>query len=51
MDMERDQQTGKVAANLMSQMVNSGLVVAEDSGEITVRASGSTSKFRPFEAE
>ena len=51
MDMERDQQTGKVAANLMSQMVNSGLVVAEDSGEITVRASGSASKIKPFEGE
>ena len=51
LEAQQQNQTGKVAANLMSQMINSGVVVAEPNDEFTVRASGSASKFKPFEAE
>ena len=42
---------GKVASNLMSQMINSGVVHQGEDNQFTVQASGSPSKFKPFEGE
>ena len=49
--LQQDKEKGVLAANLMSQMVNSGVVVTDESGEITIRASQSPSKFKPFEGQ
>ena len=49
--LQQENQTGKVAANLMSQFMEAGLVNQEDEGEFTVQPSQSPSKFKPFVTE
>ena len=49
--MQQENETGKAASNLMSQMINSGVVEHGPDNEFTVRASPSPSKFKPFEGE
>ena len=51
MNLQQENETGKVASNLMSQMINSGLVEHGENNEFTVNASQSPSKFRPFQGE
>ena len=50
MALQQDNETGKVASNLMSQMINSGVVEQGPDNEFTVNVSQSPSKFKPFEA-
>jgi len=47
LQLQQENQTGKVAANLMSQFIDSGLVNQGDNGEFTLQNSGSPSKFKP----
>ena len=47
MQLQQENQTGKIASNLMSQFIESGLVQHEEGNEFTVHASGSPSKFKP----
>ena len=51
MALQQENETGKVASNLMSQMINSGLVHHDEDNTITVQAAGSPSKFKPFQGE
>ena len=47
LQLQQENQTGKVAANLMSQFIDSGLVNQDEGGEFTVQNNGSASKFKP----
>ena len=49
--LQQENETGKAASNLMSQMINSGVVEHGPDNEFTVRASPSPSKFKPFDGE
>ena len=51
MAIEQEHETGKAASNLIAQMINSGVVEHGPNNELTVNASQSPSKFRPFENE
>ena len=51
MALQQDNETGKVASNLMSQMINSGVVEQGPDNDFTVNAAQSPSKFKPFDAE
>ena len=48
--LQQDVQTGKVAANLMSQFIESGFVNQDEDGEFVVHGNGGDSKFKPFES-
>ena len=47
MQLQQENVNGKVATNLMSQFIESGLVHHGEGDEFTVQASGSPSKFKP----
>ena len=49
--LQQDQEKGQVAANLMSQFINAGVVEHGENNEFTVKPSPSPSKFKPFEGE
>ena len=50
MDLEREHETGKIASNLMSEMISQGVVQAGPDNEFTVNATQNPSKF-PFRWE
>ena len=49
--LQQEHETGKVASNLMSQMINAGVVEQSEENEFTIKASPSASKFKPFQGE
>ena len=47
LQLQQENQTGKIASSLMSQFIESGLVQHNEGDEFTVQANGSPSKFKP----
>ena len=47
--LQEQSETGKVAANLMSQFINSGLVHQTEDNEFTVHGSHGDKQFKAFE--
>ena len=49
--MQQENETGKVASNLMSLFINAGVVEHTDDEGFVVKGNGGASKFKPFEGE
>ena len=51
LQLQQENEAGKVATSLMGQFIDSGLVNQEGNGEFTVQAQSSPSKFKAFQSE
>ena len=49
--MEQEAQSGKLAANLMTQLIHAGLIEQSAEDEFTVHGSQGDQQFKPFDQE